>query len=107
MNKAYEIVNELTWTKKHRTMTVVVVGPNLTPEFLERSNRFVSSINRNDTIKSDVFLLADGNFFYLDPDNRTVKSMGYKDGGRSSDDIKKFATRCGYSQFCILESTDI
>jgi len=97
----FPILNEENWKRIHRTMVVIVGNANLESTKLERLKRFNSSINRDDTIKADVFTLCDGNLY---PFNGELVLVGERSGGRKYESIKSFAKSKGYTQVCYLES---
>jgi len=107
--KAKTILNESTWTRKHRTMVVISIDGSSSQEFQERSNRLVSSLNRTEnggTIKADIFIMFDGCLQHVSADKPLV-AQGSKAGGRSLSDLKKFARQSGYTQVCLVESTEV
>jgi hypothetical protein len=108
--KAKKILNESTWIRKHRTMVVISIDSNCSSDFEERSNRLVSSLNRSDgnggTIKADIFIMFDGCLQHV-PSNSSISPQGSKAGGRSLADLKKFAKQSGYTQVCLVESTEV
>jgi len=111
INQAYEIVNELTWKRVHQTMIVILVEEEPSEKFLERSNRFITSLNRSDTIKADIFLVINGCFIHVkDGDNWRQYSDTINVSSKktiSNNFVKEFAEACGYVQFAILESANI
>lgn len=100
------IVNELKIIRKHRTLVVIFTDKNITSEFIERSNRFVESLNKSDTIKADIYLMSDGCLFELG-NKPPVYPIGKIGGGRSLVEIKQLAQSLGYSQYCVLDGTGI
>jgi hypothetical protein len=110
INQAFKIVNKLTWKRKHQTMFVIVSNNVNSEKFLERSNRFITSLNGSETIKADVFILSDGNLIHIDDgENWRAYSdaLNTKSGDFSNQSIRDFAKECGYVQFSILESSEI
>lgn len=110
INQGYQIVNELTWRRKHQTMFVILAKDEPSERFIERSNRFVESINKSDTIKADVFILCDGNLIYLndrEASGEHLKKLSVNGRHRTFESVKDFASSCEYVQVCYLESTDI
>jgi hypothetical protein len=108
ISKAYPILNEETWNKKHRTMLVIMVDETSDSSYIERLKRFNSSLNRSDTIKADIFTLSDGNLYYAensyDDIHNNLIMVGKRAGGRTYESLKDFARSKGYTQICYLES---
>jgi hypothetical protein len=89
-------------------MVVIAVDKDYGGGYQERSQRLVDSLNKtNDlgTIKADIFILSDGCLHYVE--DHKLFGIGNKAGGRSMNDLKKFAKRVGYTQICLVESTEI
>jgi hypothetical protein len=112
ISQGFKIVNELTWQKCHQTMIVINVSNSMSEKFIERSNRFITSVNRTETIKADVFIAINGNLIHIDDGDSWREYSDKLDSitnlkSISNKMIKDFATSSGYVQFCILESTDI
>ena len=100
LHSVVPIINEDAWDRGHQTLVVVFSSQYASLKFIERSNRFINSLNTASTIKADVMTVADGVFYF------GLVTLGNKPGGRSQSDIKQFAKKKGYAQVCILEATD-
>ena len=100
MHTIFPIVNEESWVAGHQTLVMVLTSRRVSDKFIERSARFVTSLNNSDTIKADVMSVTDG-CLYLG-----LGAFGDIPGGRSADSLKYFAKSKGYAQMCILEAAD-
>jgi hypothetical protein len=100
LRKANAILNESTWKRKHRTMVVIEIDENYSGDYRERVERFIGSLNKPETIKADVFVMFDG---VLEPlESHLIKPKGKLTGSRSMRNLRKFASKAGYVQVCLL-----
>ena len=91
-------------------MLVINTCNHMSERFLERSNRFITSLNKPDTIKADVFILWNGSLIYLQDKSEWLdqaKTFKFQNSYRTIDSLKEFARKHEYVQFCILDSTNI
>ena len=97
MQTVHPIINEDIWVAGHQTLVAVFTKKDASEKFVERSTRFITSLNHSNTIKADIISVSDGVFY------NGLIFVGKNYGQRSCEDIRKFAKQKGYAQVCILE----
>lgn len=95
--QTYTPIDPTQFKRRHQTLVVVFVKHDPSPLFIERSGRFVTSLNLTETIKADIVSLSDGILY------SGLVWTGQKPGGMSQDDIEKFSRDAGYTQTVVLK----
>jgi len=96
----FPMINESSWSRGHQTLVVALTSIRSSEKFLERSSRFVTSLNTPETIKADIMSMCDGDLYL------GLIATGNGNGNNPYVKIREFAKSKGYAQVSILESTD-